>query len=141
MRYVIALLAVYVLDVPMREALAAWRARRMARTSGKPLLNVGSGTSTSSATGEKLRGNVNCDIAASRDVKCTSGVVCYCDVGNLFQFANKQFGVVLAANVLRYVSDRTKAEAELHRVADHVIIADNVIAWPQLGPGRKFPTN
>jgi hypothetical protein len=28
--------------------------------------------------------------------------------------------------------------AELHRVADEVIIVDNLIPWMQLGPGPKF---
>jgi ubiquinone/menaquinone biosynthesis C-methylase UbiE len=128
----------YLLDVTIREVFIARKAKKLAKKVGKPLLNVGSGTDSSSATGAKLRGDINCDIAASRDAKCGSSNVCYCNAEKL-QFADKQFGVALAINILPYVPNRSEAIKELHRVAEHVIISDNILPWPQLGPGPVFP--
>jgi len=129
----------YILDVFVREKLASRQARNLANNLGKPLLNVGSGTDYSSFTGAKLTGNINCDIAAPRNAACAPGQVCFCDVQDLRQFKNKQFGVALAVNILRYVPDKQKAIQELNRVADHVIISNNFLPWPQLGPGPVFP--
>ena len=136
-KIIISILIAYVLDVTLREYLAASKAKRIAKKLGKPLLNVGSGTKGSSLTGAKLRGDVNCDLAVPVGVRCGEGAICHCDVQNL-QFKDKQFGVVLIANVMQYVPDKKKAMAELHRVADEVIIVDNWIPWMQLGPGPKF---
>lgn len=133
-----ALLGAYGLDVTLRERLAARHARRIARRLGKPILNVGSGTSTSSATGAKLRGDVNCDAAAPHGASCGIDRVCFCDAQDLSQFGDKTFGVALAANVLRYVPDRARAVAELARVADVVIVTENTLPWPQLGPGKRI---
>jgi ubiquinone/menaquinone biosynthesis C-methylase UbiE len=132
------ILAVYFFDVYVRERLAARRARQLANKLNKPLLNVGSGTNHSSFTGAKLRGDVNCDLAASQETACGPQTVCHCDVQDLSRFKDKEFGAILVANVLQYVSDKEKAMQEFHRVADKVIIADNFFPWMQLGPGNKF---
>ena len=134
----IGILVVYFLDVYLRERLASSRARKIAQRLGKPLLNVGSGTRGSSVTGAKLRGDVNCDLAAPAGNPWGKNSVCHCDVQDLSQFKDKQFGVVLIANVIQYVPDKEKAMSELHRVADEVVIVDNFIPWMQLGPGPKF---
>lgn len=134
----IGILVVYYFDVYLRESLAANRARTRAEELGKPLLNVGSGTAKSSMTGAKLRGDVNCDLASPRSNSCGSQTVCHCDVQNLSQFKDKQFGVALVANVMQYVPDKNRALSELNRIADEVIITDNWIPWMQLGPGPKF---
>lgn len=128
----------YVCDVTIRESLAAGEARRIANRLGKPMLNVGSGVSGSSATGAKLRGDVNCDLAASRSAPCGPRTVCFCDVQDLSRFRDKQFGVALAANFLRYVPDEQRAIAELQRVADVVVISSNALPWPQIGAGPKM---
>ena len=136
-----SIITAYLGDVTLREHLAARRARGIADRLGKPMLNVGSGYAGSSATGAKLRGDVNCDLAAPRGAPCGPKAVCYCNVQDLSRFRDKEFGSVLAANVLRYVPDRARAERELHRVADEVIITSNLIPWPQLGPGPRFTVN
>ena len=128
----------YLLDVTLREIIVSRRAQKLAKKLGKPLLNVGSGTESTSATGSKLRGDINCDIAAPKDAECSPFTVCYCNVEDL-QFEDKQFGVALAINILSYVPNREKAVEELNRVADRVIISDNILPWPQLGPGPIFP--
>jgi ubiquinone/menaquinone biosynthesis C-methylase UbiE len=128
---------VYFFDVYLRERWAAHQARKLANQTGKPLLNVGSGTAGSSLTGAKLRGDINCDLAAS-DNSCGTDRVCHCDVQDLSQFGDKQFGAVLVANVLQYVPNKEMAQQELERVADHVVTVDNWLPWMQLGPGPKF---
>jgi len=137
-KIVFAIAVIYFLDVYLREHLAATKARKRALHLGKPLLNVGSGTSVSSMTGAKLRGDINCDLAAPADRSCGPTTVCHCDVQNLSQFEDKQFGVALIANVMQYVPNKEKAMAELRRVADEVVVVDNQIPWMQLGPGPKF---
>lgn len=128
----------YFLDVFLREQQGARKAKKIADKLGKPLLNVGSGTKKSSMTGAKLRGDINCDLAAPILAPCGKTTVCYCDVQNLSRFKNKQFGVALVANVMQYVPDKEKAMMELQRVADEVVIVDNLLPWMQLGPGPKF---
>jgi len=135
---IVAIPIIYMLDVYLRERLAASKARKIANKLGKPLLNVGSGTRISSITGAKLRGDINCDLAAPVDVSCERNTICHCDVQDLSQFKDKQFGVALLANVMQYVPDKEKAMIELQRVADEVIVADNIFPWMQLGPGPKF---
>ena len=137
----VVVLSLYFLDVTLREMLVAAKAQKKVKLSGKPMLNVGSGTFKSSATGPKLRGDVNCDIAAPKDSLCSPGKVCYCDAQDLSRFGDKQFGVALAINVLKYVPNKKLAMKELHRVADEVITSNNVLPWPQLGPGPIFPVS
>ena len=132
------ILTVYFFDVYARERWAANKARALATKAGKPLLNVGSGTASSSLTGAKLRGDINCDLAAQETASCGPETICHCDVQDLSQFKDKQFGAVLIANVMQYVPDKARARAELERIAEHVVITDNWIPWMQLGPGPKF---
>ena len=135
------IIAAYFLDVTVREWMAASKARDRATALGKPLLNIGSGTKKSSLTGPKLRGDVNCDLAASKEVSCGVTTVCHCNAEDLSRFEDKQFGVALIVNVLRYVPNKNKALAEMHRVADEVFISNNILPWPQIGPGPMFPTS
>lgn len=136
---IVTVIGIYLFDVTFREMLVSARAKREAKKSGKPMLNVGAGVPGSSVTGSKLRGDVNCDLAASKDVPCGPRTVCHCDAQDLSQFKDKQFGVALIVNVLKYVPDKEKAMRELERVADKVIVSDNVLPWFQWGPGPKFP--
>jgi ubiquinone/menaquinone biosynthesis C-methylase UbiE len=137
-KVIVCISAVYFVDVYLREYFVSSKARRIADDLGKPLLNVGSGTRKSSMTGAKLRGDINCDLAAPDTASCGRTTICYCDVQDLSQFKDKQFGVALIANVMQYVPDKEKAMTELRRVADQVIITDNRIPWMQMGPGPKF---
>jgi SAM-dependent methyltransferase len=129
---------VYLFDVTFPEYVAGFRAKRISRKTKKPILNVGSGTKTSSFTGPKYRGHINCDIAAPKHAACDFNTVCHCDAQDLSKFRDKEFCVALAANVLQYVPNQQKALDELHRVADHVITTDNLLPWPQLGPGHRI---
>jgi ubiquinone/menaquinone biosynthesis C-methylase UbiE len=130
----------YVFDVTVPEQLAARRAKKANRLSKKPMLNVGSGTDSSSFTGAKYRGDVNCDLAAPKNAPCGRKSVCHCDIQRL-PFKDKEFGVALAANVLQYAPDQHQALRELDRVADTVIITDAIIPWVQLGPGHSIRRN
>jgi len=136
----IVLIAVfYFFDVTVREWMVANKARRRAKELGKPLLNIGSGTKGSCLTGPKLRGDINCDLAASKSVPCGPGTICHCDAQDLSQFEDKQFSVALIINTLGYVPNKKKALAEMHRVADEVIVSTHLLPWPQWGPGPLFP--
>jgi hypothetical protein len=137
--------AVYTADVYLRDRSAGMRARKIALAAGKPLIVVGSGTDTSSATGAKMwgkgiPGSVHCDKAALPG-RCSPDTVCHCDGEDLSQFRDKQFSVALASNFLRYVPNRQLAERELHRIADVVIVSDHVIRWPQIGAGSRWTLN
>ena len=136
----------YVFDVYLRDRAAGKQARALADTAQKPMIVVGAGTETASLTGAKLygkglRGSVHCDAAASREAPCGDGSVCYCDAQDLSKFRNKQFSVALASNFLRYVPDRAKAERELSRIADKVIVSDHYFRWIQIGAGSKTALN
>lgn len=133
------IIAFYIFDVVIRERIATNKARKRATELGKSLLNVGSGTKGSSFTGPKLRGDINCDLAAPKDATCGAATVCYCNAEDLSRFKDKQFGVALIVNVLGYVPNKKKALAEMHRVADEVFISNNILPWPQIGPGPTFP--
>ena len=135
-----AVCCVYFFDVTMREWAVAARAKQRSQELGKPILNIGSGTDKSSFTGAKLRGHVNCDLAAPKESSCGLGKVCHCNAQDLSQFKDKEFGVALCINTLRYVPDKRQALAEMARVADVVIVSTNFIPWMQLGPGPKFGT-
>jgi len=130
----------YFIDVTLREWAVAARAKKQAEKLGKPILNVGSGTQTSSFTGAKLRGHVNCDLAAPKDAPCGPKTVCHCNAQDLSNFQDKEFGVAVCINTLRYVPDKRRALAEMARVADIVIVSTNFIPWMQMGPGPKFGT-
>ena len=136
----------YVFDVYLRDRAAGNRARELAIRANKPMIVVGAGTETASFTGPKfwgrgIPGSVHCDAAASKDAPCGQDTVCFCDAMDLSKFGDKQFSVALASNFLRYVPDRPRAERELHRIADTVVISDHVIRWPQIGAGSTWALN
>lgn len=111
-----ALASTYVLDVPVRRALAARRARAYANARGLPLLNVGAGTGKSALFGATLYGDVNVDLAGRKDVAHgTRGVVTYADAQAL-PFKDGQFGAVLASHVLEHLPDPQRALNEWLRV-------------------------
>lgn len=109
--------AAYVIDVPIRRALAARRARAYADAKGLPLLNVGAGTSRSALFGRTLYGDVNVDLYGRKDVSHgTPGEVTYADVQDLGAFKDGQFGAVLASHVLEHLPSPMKALREWVRV-------------------------
>lgn len=109
----------------IKKELVRREAVEYSRRRNKPLLNVGA----------KLRkwGDVNCDINP------VSGVD-FCDVHDLSQYGDKEFGAVLASHVLEHITDPDKALRELNRVADKVFILTphplNPMAW--LYPPHKW---
>lgn len=121
--------AAYAVDVPLRRALAASRARRIARANGGPLLSVGAGTRSSALFGPTLYGDVNVDLCGRLDVPHgTPGVVTYADAQDLSDFALGQFGAVLAVHVLEHLADPGRALAEWARVAGG--LANVVVVTP-----------
>lgn len=110
-------LGAYVLDVPVRRALTARKARRYADMKGKPLLNVGAGTQDTAIFGKTLYGDVNVDLYGRKDVPHgTEGVVTYSDAQNLSDFSDGQFGAVMASHLLEHLPDPHKALGEFKRV-------------------------
>mgnify|MGYP001613962856 CR=1 FL=1 len=123
--------AAYIVDVPVRRALAARRARAYANARGLPLLNVGAGTNgvglwsndarckagQSACYPGTLYGDVNVDVTGRRDVPHgTPGVVTYADAENLKDFKAGQFGAVLASHVLEHLDHPMAALREWVRV-------------------------
>lgn len=106
----------YIVDVPIRRASAAKRARAYARMRGGPLLNVGAGTNRSALFGATLYGDFNTDLAGIRGVPHgTPGVVTYADAENL-PFETGSIGAVLASHVLEHLPHPDRALAEWRRV-------------------------
>jgi len=116
--------AAYVYDVIIRPARAAKKARKMSDESGKPMLNVGAGTSTSSLRakllGSQMVGDVNLDISASRGTPHGRNRVSFGDIQDL-PFKDKEFGVAHSSHVLEHVDRPKQALTELDRVADKVV--------------------
>lgn len=107
----------YVVDVPVRRALAARAARLHANRRGLPLLNVGAGTAKTSILGASTYGDVNVDLSGRRDVPHgTPGCVTYSDACNLSDFPDGCFGAVLASHVLEHLPDPWRALREWSRV-------------------------
>ena len=107
----------YLIDVPVRRGIAARAARVYARARGKPLLNVGAGTGRTALFGSTLYGDVNVDLYGRRDVAHgTPGVVTFADAHDLSDFANGQFGAVLASHILEHLPDPDRALHEWLRV-------------------------
>lgn len=109
--------ATYMVDVPIRRAVAARAAREHADLRGLPLLNVGAGTGGTALFGETLYGDVNVDLGGRRDVPHgTPGVVTYANAEDL-PFEDGSMGAVLASHLLEHVHDPEKAINEWLRVA------------------------
>lgn len=154
----------YTLDVVVRPAVVARRARAAADRRGKPLINVGAGTARSSLRtlllGPTLWGDVNVDLAAHPEEACLvpatvesswgsspRGVltrarnarVCRADALAL-PYADKEFGALLASHVLEHLDDPLAALAEWERVADEVFVV--VPKWWDpaaiLHPGHRW---
>jgi ubiquinone/menaquinone biosynthesis C-methylase UbiE len=107
----------YLIDVPIRRAQAARAARAHAVRIGKPLLNVGAGTSGSALFGSTLYGDYNVDIAGRKDVPHgTQGVVTYADAQDLSEFPTGSCGALLASHILEHVQCPDIAYAEWLRV-------------------------
>lgn len=112
----------YLIDVPLRRAIAAAAARKYADSRNLPLLNVGAGTGKTALFGATLYGDVNTDLSGHKDVPHgTPGVVTYADAQDLHDFADGQFGAVLASHVLEHLPDPQRAVSEWLRVSggDH----------------------
>lgn len=108
--------ATYVADVPVRREEAARRAREWAARTGRPLLNVGAGTSRSALFGQTLYGDINVDLAGRKDVAHgTAGVVTYADAEKL-PFPDGSMGAVLASHILEHLPHPEKALGEWLRV-------------------------
>lgn len=107
----------YVADVLVRPAQVAKEAR--AAAGGKPLLNVGAGTSGSSVRaavfGPTDWGDVNCDLNGP------CGAIGFCDAHSL-PYADKTFGALIASHVVEHVTDPVRVLREFNRVADRVFV-------------------
>ncbi|MFH2074044.1 MAG: methyltransferase domain-containing protein [Pseudomonadota bacterium] len=114
----------YIADVILRPYVIAGYARELARQLGKPLLNVGAGTRTSSLRcallGPTTWGDVNLDVAAV-GTRPGPGSVSAGDIMAI-PYPDRHFGVAIASHVLEHLERPDLAMNELHRVADYVIV-------------------
>lgn len=111
----------YFTDVNFRRWYWARRARQAADARGKPMLNVGAGSSKTALFGGTEYGDVNCDYGLENVCDAHNKEPCHCDATKL-PFEDKQFGAVLLSHVLEHIPDYETARAELERVADEVFI-------------------
>lgn len=113
------LAATYVIDVPLRRHIVAKKAKRYAKKTGKPLLNIGAGTDKTAMFGPTLYGDVNCDLGGRKDVPHgTSGCITHADAQNLSDFKDGQFGAVFASHLLEHLPNPQQAIKEWLRVTD-----------------------
>lgn len=116
--------AAFVRDAVSRPYEMAGIARKLARASGKPLVNLGAGVSghsiRASMLGERLWGDVNLDDCAPL---CAPGpnVVSYADYYTL-PWSDRYFGALFACDVLENLEHPDVALAEWQRVADYVVV-------------------
>jgi len=107
----------YIYDVVLRPGFMAQRAREAANRLGKPVINIGAGTPSSSLRtwlfGPTTWGDVNVDVAGP------AGVVGYGDIMHL-PYPDKTFGAAFVSHVLEHVEDPVGAVLEMARVADTV---------------------
>jgi len=109
--------ATYIIDVPIRRALIAKKARACADAKGLPLLNIGAGTNSTALFGATLYGDVNCDLNGSKKFPHgTAGQVTWADAQNLKDFKDGQFGAVLASHLLEHLPNPQQALKEWLRV-------------------------
>lgn len=134
----------YVIDVIARPAAVARDATSYARACGKPVLNVGAGTDSSSLRaylfGPTLWGDLNLDIAAPKNGACGPDRVCWGDAMDLSRFPDKHFGSAIASHVLEHVPDPAKMMREMARVADRVYLITPPVYAPHslLYPDHKW---
>ena len=105
---------------------AATRARSHANRLGKPLLNVGAGTASSSLRvaliGPANWGDINCDLSGTGPCPTVNpDHVCQCDIYKL-AWPNKYFGAAIASHVFGSLDRPEAALRELGRVANKVYI-------------------
>lgn len=133
----------YVQDVILRPRQVAKLARAYCDRTGKPLLNVGAGTETTSLrallVGPTLWGDVNIDKAGPR-IPHGPGVVSYGDAYDLREWPDKHFGAIVASHVLEHLEHPEHALREWRRVADKVFVI--VPSWwaphTWLHPGHRW---
>lgn len=115
----------YILDVLIFPHIIFNRLRKEEMKTGKPILNVGAGLPQSSLRaqilGPTLWGDINTDIAASREAPCPKNSVCYADAHHL-PYPDKYFSAAFAAHVIEHVTNPVQAIHELNRVADRVYL-------------------
>jgi len=124
----------YLTDVVLLPAATARVAKQYAHSRGKPLLNVGCGTSRSSLRvallGPTMWGDVNCDLAAKSACRVGSKAPCHCDLNQRLPWPDKRFGAVIASHVLEHLPRPQFSLRELRRVADRVFVVVPKWYWP-----------
>lgn len=133
----------YIKDVVVRPRQVASLARSYCDRVGKPLLNIGAGTASTSLRtallGPTLWGDVNVDNAAPRDVPHGPKRVSFADAYQL-PWADHLFGAVIASHVLEHLARPDLALIEWRRVADKVFVV--VPPWwaphTWLHPGHRW---
>jgi len=116
--------AAYVRDAVTRPYEMAGIARRLARTSGKPMVNLGAGVSgrsvRASLMGPRFWGDANLDDCAP---VCSPGpnIVSYSDYYTL-PWSDRYFGALFACDVLEHLEHPDVALVEWQRVADYVVV-------------------
>lgn len=132
----------YYRDVIDRPKKVAAQAREYCNAVGKPLLNVGAGTSRSSVRaavlGPTLWGDVNIDLAAPEGPPGPDRVT-YGDATKL-PYPDKYFGAVVASHVLEHIDRPDLAVAEWRRIADKMFVIVPVWWAPHtwLHPGHRW---
>ena len=130
-------------DVVARPETVAKLARAYCDRVGKPLLNVGAGTLSSSLRtlvfGPQLVGDVNIDIAAPRDVPHGPDRVSYGDA-RFLPWPDKHFGAIFASHVLEHLDQPDRVILEWKRVADRIFLVTPSWWAPHafLHPGHKW---
>jgi len=140
----------YLYDVVVRPQSVATQAQAYCRKVGKPLLNVGAGTASSSLRARLLGhtswGQVNLDLAAPPSRPCRpigmhpgTSEPCHGDAMQL-PWPDGYFGAVIASHVLEHVQDPHQALREWCRVADVVYVIVPVWWAPHtwLHPGHRW---
>ena len=132
----------YTLDVVLRRELAAKRARKIADSRGRPLLNVGAGTPQTALFGAALRGDVNVDIGGSSS-ETGPDLVTWGDAHDLSRYPDGYFGAVLASHVLEHLADPDRAIREWVRVTGSpsaVVIVTPLPVTPHawVHPGHRW---
>jgi hypothetical protein len=118
--------AAYVKDVVIRPEQVAAQARLYCNAVGKPLLNIGAGTRSTSLRavliGPRLYGDVNVDAHAPHWVPHGPSQVSYASPYDLREWKDKHYGAVIACHVLERLEEPWRALDEWQRVADQVFV-------------------